>query len=330
LLDARRTQDNIDFLQETISAGLWIRTTGEQAASVPGPTEFFVLNSSGQPVYNFADAERFMFAGEGTGVLNQNPTLQNTKVGDYLIIQDNRDNEFGIYVVDEIQVIGQPGQGDLWFIQMEVRVVNNKAFGSVNDSDHCTVRTTRPVFLLPAATAPVVSAEGYIWFKNDTHELYVSTRGDTDPEEPGVDQWVKIGPGSETYITSQYLEQRLAAIQTNQLPSNLITDSELEVRLAQINIPTIPSNLATTTYVENRISAIPPNTGPTQQDFTILTQTLTAGLNQVVANVESKATQQDVSLAVTAVDAKFDMLRSAIAEATDFDTLKARLLAVLQ
>ena len=44
----------------------------------------------------------------------------------------------------------------------------------------------------------------------------------------------------------------------------------------------------------------------------------------------NKATQQDVSLAATAVDAKFDMLRSAIREATDFDTLKARLLAVLE
>ena len=154
-------------------------------------------------------------------------------------------------------------------------------------------------------------------------------------------------PEPETYVTPQYLEQRLAAIQTNQLPSNLITDqelenriaiidipqlpggliteSELEARLAQLNIPTIPSNLATTTYVENRISSI-----PTQQDFTALTQTLTAALNQVAANVESKATQQDVSLAATAVDAKFDMLRSAINEAVDFDTLKARLLAVLQ
>ena len=57
---------------------------------------------------------------------------------------------------------------------------------------------------------------------------------------------------------------------------------------------------------------------------------MTAALNQVAANVESKATQQDVNLAATAVDAKFDMLRSAIREATDFDTLKTRLLAVLE
>ena len=37
-----------------------------------------------------------------------------------------------------------------------------------------------------------------------------------------------------------------------------------------------------------------------------------------------------VGLVSTAVDAKFDMLRVAIAESTDYETLKARLLAVLQ
>ena len=43
----------------------------------------------------------------------------------------------------------------------------------------------------------------------------------------------------------------------------------------------------------------------------------------------STVTQHDVDMAAQAVDAKFDMLRAAIREATDFDTLKARLLAVL-
>ena len=81
--------------------------------------------------------------------------------------------------------------------------------------------------------------------------------------------------------------------------------------------------------MHDAIAAIPHN-GPTQQDFTALTQTLTAAVNQVAANVESKATQHDVTLAAAAVDAKFDMLRAAIREATDYHTLKARLLAVLE
>ena len=91
-----------------------------------------------------------------------------------------------------------------------------------------------------------------------------------------------------------------------------------------------PVEVVTPEYLEQRIAQIPPHTGPTQQDMTALTQTVTAAINQVAENVESKATQQDVALAGTAVDAKFDMLRAAIREATDFDTLKARLLAVLE
>lgn len=88
-----------------------------------------------------------------------------------------------------------------------------------------------------------------------------------------------------------------------------------------------PVEVVTPDYLEQRLSQL---TGPTQQDFTALTQTLTAAVNQVAAQVASKATQHDVQLAATAVDAKFDMLRAAIQEATDYDTLKARLLAVLQ
>ena len=42
------------------------------------------------------------------------------------------------------------------------------------------------------------------------------------------------------------------------------------------------------------------------------------------------ATQEDVAIAATTVDAKFDMLRAAIQQSTNFATLKARLLAVLQ
>ena len=109
-------------------------------------------------------------------------------------------------------------------------------------------------------------------------------------------------------------------------PVEVVTPEFLEQRLAALT----PSDIITRTELNAAIAAIPPHTGPTQQDFTTLTQTLTAAVNQVAANVESKATQHDVTLAAAAVDAKFDMLRAAIREATDYDTLKARLLAVLE
>ena len=89
-------------------------------------------------------------------------------------------------------------------------------------------------------------------------------------------------------------------------------------------------NNFTISYVDGKIAEINLSNYATRQDFTALTGTITAAVNQVAANVETKATQHDVQLAATAVDAKFDMLRSAINEATDFDTLKARLLAVLE
>lgn len=103
------------------------------------------------------------------------------------------------------------------------------------------------------------------------------------------------------YVDIIELENRIDDITPAELPTDLITASELETRIANIQIPELPSDLITLSELEARIAQIPAVT----------------------------VTQQDVELAAAAVDAKFDMLRSAIAEATDFATLKARLLAVL-
>ena len=109
-----------------------------------------------------------------------------------------------------------------------------------------------------------------------------------------------------TLATLDDVQQRIEAITTFELPSNLITEQELEARIAQI----------------------PAHTGPTQQDFTALTQTLTAALNQVAANVESKATKQDVALRHQ-LDAKLTCFVLLFVRLL-IDTLKARLLAVLE
>ena len=101
------------------------------------------------------------------------------------------------------------------------------------------------------------------------------------------------------YVDLIELENRLDLLP--QVPATVATTEDIHQAIANITIPELPSNLITEDELETRISQIP--TG---------------------------ATQQDVTLAAAAVDAKFDMLRSAIAEATDYHTLKARLLAVLQ
>lgn len=74
----------------------------------------------------------------------------------------------------------------------------------------------------------------------------------------------------------------------------------------------------------------PPKTAPYAITFNSV---LTSELGQAtVFNdfLTEEEIQRRLDLAATAVDAMFDQLRVAIDEATDFDTLKARLLAVLQ
>ena len=58
--------------------------------------------------------------------------------------------------------------------------------------------------------------------------------------------------------------------------------------------------------------------------------TIVTPLGRTFSDIDDNATQHDVMLVKTGIDAKFDMLRVAVDEATDFDTLRARLLAVLQ
>ena len=79
-------------------------------------------------------------------------------------------------------------------------------------------------------------------------------------------------------------------------PVEVVTPELLEHRLAE----TPPTDIITRAELQQAIAAIPQH-GPTQQDFTALTQTLTAALNQVAANVESNATQHDVQLAAPVV-----------------------------
>jgi len=125
------------------------------------------------------------------------------------------------------------------------------------------------------------------------------------------------------YITPTQLEVRLASI----VPTDIIDRNELDEALTQKGNS---HNSFTVSYVDSKISEIDLTNYATRQEFTDLTGTITSAVNQVAATVAEKATQYDVQLAATAVDAKFDMLRSAIREAADFDTLKARLLAVLE
>ena len=180
---------------------------------------------------------------------------------------------------------------------------------------------------------PPVDLSGYA-LVNHGHPAYVTTEHLTNK----LEEYSKLNyvDAKDDFLLSKIVDPSIfvthAALEDRILssaPTDIITSSEFEERLQTVHSNTVD-------YVENRISNITIPDAPdlsdyaTRQDFTALTGTLTAAVNQVAANVASKATQHDVALAATAVDAKFDMLRSAIREATDFETLKARLLAVLE
>ena len=75
------------------------------------------------------------------------------------------------------------------------------------------------------------------------------------------------------------------------------------------------SDFITATVLEARLSGL-----ATANDFTALAATVTAAVNLQAQNQINHT---------AATDAKFDQIRAAVNESTDFNTLKARLLAVL-
>ncbi len=149
---------------------------------------------------------------------------------------------------------------------------------------------------------------------------------------------VPPAPDVSQFVTSNYVEQRIGLIPTPS-PAPDLTPYALKSEIPTVppapdltpyalksEIPTVPSlqGYATTSYVEQRIAGI---TVPQLPSDLITGQELEQRIAQLPA---PDVTQADIALAATTVDAKFDMLRSAIQESTDFATLKARLLAVLQ
>jgi hypothetical protein len=168
-----RVNDGVDFLNNTVSSGLWVHTLSDQPAALPGPSEFFLFDENDNNTVEFKDVKKIIFAGEGTGALNANANLKNTRVGDNLLIQENDENHFGYYVVDEIEVVGQPDLGGLWFIQMIVRVAFDRALGDSQEFSHCTVKVFRPLFVQNNSNPPILSENGQLWYNPTTNTLSV-------------------------------------------------------------------------------------------------------------------------------------------------------------
>ena len=155
-----------------------------------------------------------------------------------------------------------------------------------------------------------------------------SKPSDVDLSSYATINYVTSQIGSLSFATTAYVDQQIAGLDfattdyVDSKTANCVTSSNLEYRLSLL--PTVPATVATVEDIDARIAAISVPELPSN----LITE---AELETRIASIPAPAvTQQDITLAATAVDAKFDMLRAAIKESTDFNTLKARLLAVLE
>ena len=141
-----------------------------------------------------------------------------------------------------------------------------------------------------------------------------------DPEPPATiyttDVYVPEGFREmwQTKANAKSIPYTVPALQTDyDLNKAMIDFVALVTDMDQSTIDT--SQFITGTVLEARLSGI-----ASANDFSALAALTTAAINQ---QAQTQANHE------TAVDAKFDQLRAAVSEATDFATLKARLLAVL-
>ena len=121
-------------------------------------------------------------------------TLRDTRIGDYLTIQERGTNDFGMYVVEQtaVQVIGEQT-----IREFGLRLFANRAMGStIVNSSRCQITTSRPVYTVVQDDEPVVSTRGVLWYReSDDDVLSISNyaSGLTGTDGP---QWTEInGPG---------------------------------------------------------------------------------------------------------------------------------------
>ena len=140
-----------------------------------------------------------------------------------------------------------------------------------------------------SATQPATTIAGDVWFKSDTNQFYISTRA--DGESGDGDQWFLVNSSLSSYATRTYVDGLIADINTTN--ADVVIQSELDSAISTVN---------------TSIAAL-----PTQSDIDAAIAPLTS----------------DITAANDSIDAKFDAFRSAVEGATDFTSLRTRLLAVL-
>ena len=197
---ASRTGDVLDFLQNSIGKGTWIHTFA--GVGVPQTSEFWVENN----VAEFADITKIYVNDKGIAASGSNDpgTLADTRVGDYLIIQERGTNDFGQYVVDSVAIEVKEEQTirEFGLVLYEGRA---KGSSQVNSS-RCQITTSRPMYVVVQDDEPKVSTRGVLWYREGDDILSISNYA---TGQVGVDgpQWTEINGGGGGVNPDDYLKK---------------------------------------------------------------------------------------------------------------------------
>ena len=192
-LKVGRVEDNVDFTQNTVGKGQWVhRKAGGKA--YPDPGEFFTKEDK----IDFGEIEEFIFNDVGLPGITNPGTLQNTRIGDYLIVQVDNTNNFGYYVIIGTTTENIDDQHLLrTFTVKPFRDARYK--GETVFNSRCTVATTRPIYTIVQDDQPLVSERGVLWYRESDDHLFISNYGDGFIGEGP--QWTDLTAGGE----GQYL-----------------------------------------------------------------------------------------------------------------------------
>ena len=214
---AGRTTDQVDFLQNSIGKGTWIHTFA--GVGIPQTSEFWTEGN----VNDFADITKIYvnekgIAPDGT---NDPGTLADTRIGDYLVIQERGSNDFGMYVVESVAVEAKEEQT---IREFGLRVYENRAKGASQvNASRCQITTSRPMYVVVQDDEPKVSTRGVLWYREEDDVLSISNYA-TGQVGVGGPQWTEINGGGDEGLTEivanldsrvAYGEQKQALIAAN-------------------------------------------------------------------------------------------------------------------
>ena len=181
-----RTTDQVDFLQNSVGKGTWNHVFS--GVGIPRDGEFWTNENAS----DFQGITRITINDTGIGAGNNPGSLEYTRVGDYLTIQERGTNDFGMYVVDRaaVQVIDNQTIREFW-----LRVFHNRVSGNtVVNASRCQITTSRPVYTVVQDDEPVVSSRGVLWYREDDDVLSISNYGTGMTGTIGP-QWTEINGG---------------------------------------------------------------------------------------------------------------------------------------